>query len=296
MHMRLSELPMRKEDLLRDGEFASIGIAKEGKPKSLVAIRTSEEFELAIRSSSVSCIIVRRDSPREAPSNLGTLLSDDPETALFEIHNHLASNADFYPGGKGNEISRSAKVHPTAFIAETDVRIGSNCEIAPRAVIMERSVLEDGVKIGPGTVIGGEAVRACRKGAQMVPVVSTGGVQLRKKVEIHANCLVDRATFGGRTEIGEYSRFDNMVSVSQNSKLGRRTIVTACSVIGENVVMGDDVWVGPNATVSDEIRIGDSAFITIGAVVVEDVPPHKKVSGNYAIDHQKFIEFIKKIR
>jgi len=294
--MRLSELSMRKEDIMRDGEFASIGIARESKPKSLVAIRTSKDFELITQSSSVSCIIIRKDSLKETPSNLGILLSDDPEATLFEIHNHLASNADFYPRGKGNEISRSAKIHPTAFIAENGVRIGSNCDIGPRAAIMENSVLEDNVKIGPGTVIGGESVRAYRKGAQVVPVVSTGGVQLRKGVEIHASCSVDRATFGGYTEIGEYSRFDNMVSVSQNSKLGRMNMVTACSVIGENVVMGDDVYIGPNATVSDEVRIGDSAFITLGAVVVEDVPPHKKVSGNFAIDHQKFIEFIKKIR
>jgi hypothetical protein len=30
--------------------------------------------------------------------------------------------------------------------------------------------------------------------------------------------------------------------------------------------------------------------------VVEDMRPNQKVTGNYAFDHERFIEFLKKIR
>ncbi|OYV07782.1 MAG: UDP-3-O-acylglucosamine N-acyltransferase 2, partial [Methanosaeta sp. ASP1-2] len=52
----------------------------------------------------------------------------------------------------------------------------------------------------------------------------------------------------------------------------------------------------PNATISNKLTVGEGAFITMGAVVTRNVLPHKKVSGNFALDHAKFMDFIKSIR
>lgn len=195
-----------------------------------------------------------------------------------------------------NEIEVSAEIHPTAFIAGKGVRIGKGCIIGPKAVILEGSTLERNVMIGPGTVIGSEDSLLFMNGSGGEKVPSTGGVIIRDDVEIHANCNVCRGISGGVTEIGASTKVDNLVSIGQNAKIGERCLLVACASIGSNVDIGNEVWIGPNSTVSSGVTVGNNAYVTIGAVVVEDVKPNQKVTGNYAIDHEKFLEFLKKIR
>ena len=60
--------------------------------------------------------------------------------------------------------------------------------------------------------------------------------------------------------------------------------------------IGDDVLIGPSASITSGLTIGDGAFITVGSVITKDVMAGTRVTGNFAIDHQKFITFIKSIR
>jgi UDP-3-O-[3-hydroxymyristoyl] glucosamine N-acyltransferase len=161
---------------------------------------------------------------------------------------------------------------------------------------LENSTLNRDVVIGPGTIIGSEDTLLFRRGSSSEKVLSAGGVLIGEKVEIHANCSVSRAIFGGNTIISAGTKFDNLIDIGQNAKIGERCFLAACASIGADVEMGKEVWIGPNSTVSDGVTLGDSSFVTIGSVVVEDVGPNQKVTGNYAIDHAKFIEFLKKIR
>ena len=67
-------------------------------------------------------------------------------------------------------------------------------------------------------------------------------------------------------------------------------------MVAGSTVIGDDVFVGPNASLSSELTIGSRAHITIGAVVTRDVAPGRRVSGNFAIDHQRLVAHLRKIR
>jgi UDP-3-O-[3-hydroxymyristoyl] glucosamine N-acyltransferase len=53
--------------------------------------------------------------------------------------------------------------------------------------------------------------------------------------------------------------------------------------------IGDDVWIGPNATISNQVQIGDGAAVSLGSVVVRDVRSGQRVSGNFAVDHRRFL-------
>ena len=123
-----------------------------------------------------------------------------------------------------------------------------------------------------------------------------GGVRLGDRVELQANTCVDRAIFGGFTEIGEDTKCDNLVHIAHNVKIGRRCLLAAQAMIAGSVTIGDDVWIGPSAAVLSEITIGDGAYVTIGSVVTRNVAPGQHVTGNFAIDHDKFIVFLKTIR
>jgi len=86
---------------------------------------------------------------------------------------------------------------------------------------------------------------------------------------------------------------DVMVYVGHNSQIGRKTFLAAGAKIPGNVWIGEDVWIGVNATISNRIRIGDGARVSLGSVVTKDVPAGATVSGNFAIDHQRFLKNLK---
>jgi UDP-3-O-[3-hydroxymyristoyl] glucosamine N-acyltransferase len=123
-----------------------------------------------------------------------------------------------------------------------------------------------------------------------------GGVRLARGVEIQSNTCVDRALFGGFTEIGEDCLIDNLVHVAHNVRMGPRCRVAACAMVGGSVVLGEEVWIGPNASISSEITVGGRAFVTLGAVVTRDVGNGEHVSGNFAIDHTRFLAFLRTVR
>lgn len=61
-------------------------------------------------------------------------------------------------------------------------------------------------------------------------------------------------------------------------------------------MIGDNVWIGPGVTITNGIEVGNKASISIGSVVTKSVNDGSTVTGNFAIDHSKFIEHMKTIR
>lgn len=50
-------------------------------------------------------------------------------------------------------------------------------------------------------------------------------------------------------------------------------------ITAEGIVVEDDVWIGAGAILTDGVRVGRGAVVAAGAVVTQDVPPHKVVGG-----------------
>jgi len=96
--------------------------------------------------------------------------------------------------------------------------------------------------------------------------------------------------------VGDDTKTDNFVHIAHNVHLGRGCFLAAHAMVAGSVTMGDEVWIGPSAAISSEITIGSKANITIGAVVTRNVEPGQKVSGNFAIDHTRYMAFLKTIR
>ena len=71
-------------------------------------------------------------------------------------------------------------------------------------------------------------------------------------------------------------------------------LIVANSAIGGRTVIGDDSWVGLGANVTNGIVMGNHARANIGSVVTKDVPDGASMSGNFAIDHKRFLENLKK--
>jgi UDP-3-O-[3-hydroxymyristoyl] glucosamine N-acyltransferase len=282
--------------IVRDGKFNSLGFVTHKQVAMLAFIEDAKYLATMIAHGGITCVITAPQFVKDMPSDWGVAVAESPRRAFYEFHNWLARKTEFYWKTSPSEICRDAWIHSTACIADRDVSIGHRVTIEPHVVIQERVIIGDDVIVRAGTVIGSEGFEFARIDGAILPVAHAGGVLLHPRVEIQSNSCVDKAVFGGFTEIGEDSKIDNLVHIAHNVRIGRRCLLAACAMIAGSTTLGDDVWIGPGACISSEINVGDKASVTLGAIVTKHLVPGQRVSGNFAIDHDRFIAFLKTIR
>ncbi len=288
--MRLSDLPfVAGSALRRDGEFRSLGLAHQHLDAMLTMVYERRYAEIVAESTTTSCVIARPELHEGLADRVGVIVDEDPANLFYKIHTYLAQSTTFYGASVPNEIAPTASIHPRAYVAPTDVRVGSGTVVAANATILERSLIGANVAIGPGCVIGAKGFGPRLIDGVMTNIPHAGGVQIDDHVELLANCSVARGTFGGLTRIGERTTLNALVYVGHNATIGRCCRIAASVVINGRVAIGDDVWIGPNATISNGIVVGDAAAVTLGAVVVRDVAAGARVTGYFAIDHRTFL-------
>jgi UDP-3-O-[3-hydroxymyristoyl] glucosamine N-acyltransferase len=73
-------------------------------------------------------------------------------------------------------------------------------------------------------------------------------------------------------------------------------MIAANAVVAGSSVLGERVWVGPSATISNGLTVGDDASISLGAVVTRDVAPRARMTGNFAVEHERFLAFLRTMR
>ena len=297
MKMKLNEaVKIFPFTVVRDGQFERLGFVSYDIKAMLVYLESDKYIERLLNNPGITCVITKKDLAHYIPEKMGIALAENPRKAFYTLHNLLAGQTEFYGTKSDSKISGKARIHRTAYIADKDVQIADGVVIEPNVTILERVIIERDVIIRAGAIIGSEGFEFNLMGSEMMSVAHAGGVLLHSGVEVQSNSCIDKAVFGGFTEIGEDSKIDNMVHIGHNVHIGKRCRIAALAMLGGSTTLGDEVWVGPSACISSEIKIGDRANITLGSVVTKDVASGQKVSGNFAIDHKKFIEFIKSIR
>jgi len=295
--MKLSQLPASAGlDLAREGVFENLGSLTNDMP-ALLTYLTAERFltELEVHPTA-ACVLTTPDLAGRVPDRLGVVTAADPRIAFFQLHNRLALETSFYGAIEPNEIADDAVIDPTAWIASKGVRIGRRTRIEARVSVFERTVIGDDCVIRSGVNVGvaGFEFKRLPGGAGILYVEHAGGVRLGDRVEIQGNSNVQPAIFGGYTEIGDDSKIDALVHVGHNDKVGRRCLIAAGTTLSGNVLFGDDVWIGPGCVISSGLRLGAGAHLTIGSVVTKDVGPGQRVTGNFAIPHERFIANLKR--
>lgn len=155
--------------------------------------------------------------------------------------------------------------------------------------------IRDDCIIISGCVIGGEGFQFNKDGKFFL-VNHTGGVIIKENVELQYNTCVDKAVFPwDDTIICEECKIDNLVHIGHCSKINKKVLIAAGSVVGGNCIIGVNAWIGTNCNIRNRVIIGDHASIKMGAVVTKNVEKGQSVSGNFAIEHSKFIKHIKDI-
>lgn len=287
--------------VLGNDEFLSLGFDMRIVPPKYLTFANSFNFlQKANSIENVSVILTTRKILEEfqkvSEVRKTIVLVDNPEVDFFHLHNFLFTNTDFYKNDFKNEFGSNVNISPSAIIANKNVIIGDNVTIEENVVIKENTIIGNDVIIRTGTVIGNEGFQFLHLGDRILKVHHSGGVKIGNRVEIQALCAIDKHIFNNYTSIDEETYFDNFIHFAHGAKIGKRCRCAAKAMIAGSVIIGDDVWIGPSAAISSALTIGNKVSITIGSVVTKDLPDGAHVSGNFAIDHKKFIEHIRKIR
>lgn len=296
--MLLSEILSLNDsfELYRDGEFISLGLNVSETKVKLLCFIESEKF-LENLSENISCVITTKEIAYKIPKDIGVIISEVPRIDFFNLHNELVKNKEYIREDFKTQIGENSYISPNAIISDKNVKIGNNVQIGSNVVILENTIIKDNVIIRANSVIGGEGFEFKRIDNKTMGVTHVGGVIIEENTEIQYSTCVDKAIYPwDNTIVGEYSRIDNLVHVGHGAKIGKRCFVTAQVTIGGRTVIGDDCWLGIGSTISNGLRIGNNSSISLGAIVTRSLEDNSKVSGNFAIDHGKFIEFIKSIR
>ncbi|MEO7143115.1 MAG: DapH/DapD/GlmU-related protein [Bryobacteraceae bacterium] len=291
--MRLSEIPAALgATVVRDAEFDNLGFLFDNLENKLVFCE-AQRFVAAVRQAhGAGCVLCSPDLGPAFKDAGGLALADEPRIAFFRIQRFLVKETQFYGEPFATEIHSSAHIHPRAWVEQTNVRIGPDTVIEANAVIGRETIVGARAHIRAGAVIGSEGFQSARQRDEILQMEHGGGVVIQDAVEIFANAVVARAVFRQSTVIGEWSRIGNGAFVSHNVQIGKRCFVGHNAAINGNTTVGDDVWIGPNATVSNLLHIGDGAKVSLGATVVQSLPPGARVTGMTALEHQRMLRLI----
>lgn len=228
----------------------------------------------------------------------GICITANPRIMFFIVHNFLAENSSYPYQRKQFEtkIGVNCKIHGSASISSNNVVIGDNVIIEEFVVIRENTVIGDNTIIRAGAKIGGTGFEFKRTDKGILSVKHAGGVSIGKNVEIQYNTCIDRAVYPwDDTVIGDFSKIDNLVHIGHAVKVADNVLIVAQSGIGGRTQIQSNSWIGFASTVSNGLTIGKDSRVNIGSVATKNVEDCGSVTGNFAIDHVKFIRNLKKM-
>jgi UDP-3-O-[3-hydroxymyristoyl] glucosamine N-acyltransferase len=188
-----------------------------------------------------------------------------------------------------------AAVLEEAIVPDAEPSIGSECHIAPTAVLGPRVVIGNRVRIGAGVVIGHPGFGwAFGPAGAVRPVPQLGGVVIEDDVSIGPLCTVDAGTLGP-TRVGRAAKLDAHVHVAHNVEIGEGCIVAAQSGFAGSVVLGKGTLVGGQVGIADHVVVGAGARIAAKSGVIGDVPPGAVMAGYPAVPRARWLRALAKL-
>lgn len=286
-------------ELINDGSFKNLGkIGLFNTPETLVYAESDSFFIKALEHPLVSCVLVKSTVDVQKKPNLqkGVLKVENPQETFLEVNAYLTHQGFFY-SLTNSSVHPSTYLAPSAVIADKNVFIGKNCHIEDHVVIQPNAIIGNDCIVRANTVIATPGYEVYQSNGKNKVAYHSGFVVIGDNVEIQAcNCLSRGLVPSRNTILASEVTTDNLVHIAHGVQIGSKTRIAANAMIAGSVTIGEKVWIGPSAVISNGVSIGNNAEITLGAVVTKSVSENCRVSGNFAIDHAKFLDFLKKIR
>lgn len=182
-------------------------------------------------------------------------------------------------------------IHPTAIIAG-DARIGNDVTIGPFAIVGEQCVIGDGcviasrttlehyvtlapnVKVGSGSILGGDPQDLKFKGEPTT-------VEIGENTTIREFVTINRGTAQSfKTTVGKNCLIMSYVHLAHDCHVGDGVILSNGVQLAGHVTIEDKVTISGLVAAHQFTRIGRYSFIGGMSRVSKDIPPFIKAVGN----------------
>lgn len=155
-------------------------------------------------------------------------------------------------------------------VLDGQIKIGDRTIIEHNIVIMNNVTIGDDCIIHSGTIIGKDGFGfSLDKNDIPQKVAHFGGVRIGDRVEIGANCSVDRGTIDD-TVVEDDVKIDSFSVIAHNSRIGKGTIIVGAA-IGGSCTVGEKTYIAPRAVIKNQVSIGSNCFIGMNTVVHESI-------------------------
>lgn len=249
------------------------------------------------------------EKPPEIPSGIHPTAIVDPTAVIGQN----AAVGPFVTIGARAVIGENARIASHCAIAE-DARIGRDMLLYSGVRIGARVEIGDGFICQAGAVIGSDgfsyvtpkpgAIEEAKSSGRIselgrsqgfVRINSLGSVVLGDRVEVGANCTIDRGTIAN-TEVGDGTKLDNQVQVGHNVKVGQNCLLCGQVGIAGSTVVGDRVVLGGQVGVADHLTIGSDVVVAGKSGISSNVPSGRVMMGNPAMRMDLNVEAYKALR
>jgi UDP-N-acetylglucosamine acyltransferase len=170
-------------------------------------------------------------------------------------------------------IGEGVTIGPYAIVGERCV-IGDGCTLAPRAVLEKNVILASGVKVGIGSILGGDP-QDLKYGGEVT------FVEIGENTTIREYSTINRGTAeSGKTTVGSACLIMSYVHLAHDCHVGNGVILANGTQFAGHVTVEDKAAVSGLCTVHQFTRIGRHAYIGGSSRVPQDVPPFVLAVGN----------------
>lgn len=283
-------------EVYRDGEFEVLGLSNSEINRDIITFAEDPKFfDEILENHNITSIITKEEYVEYfADSVQGIAISEKPRLAFFALHNLLASNPNYSPMREKTVIGEDCHISNLCYIDPENVVIGNNVTIEEFVSIRGHCRIGDNTVIRSGCQIGGDGFEFKKNGDAFYNVIHCGSVIIGDNVIIWPNVTIHKAVYPwDSTYIGDYTNINSQVHVDHGAKIGKRAEICAGAIISGRCKLSDYSFVGPGAILSNRVFIGANSRVSLGSVVTKRVEDGKTVTGNFAIDHSRFMERLK---
>ncbi len=162
---------------------------------------------------------------------------------------------------RGARVGDRTQIGPGTVIGR-DVAVGADCDIKANVVIYAGTKVGDRAVVHAGAVLGSDGFGFVRDETtgRYEKFLQLGWLEVGNDVEIGANATLDRGALGP-TVIADGTKFDNLVHIGHNVRIGRNVVMAAQVGIAGSSTVGDNVMVGGQVGIADHVRIGEGVIV-----------------------------------
>lgn len=302
-------MSINARELNKNYDFEIDRASHIGRPMNNTAMFITKKIEnqLSALDGISDCVIFTEQSievPEEFANKNGFVFCGNPQREYAKFMTRVADErfaidkkrkysltSNGYYIGEDVRIESNAYIEPGCVIGH-GVTIGDNAVIKAESII-KNAVIVHNVLIQEKTAIV-DGFTMCRdEENNLYRIPTLGKVQIGNYVEVGVSDNISAGS-GGDIIIDDYVKLDAMVHIGHDVHLHKNTEITAGVVVGGFVDAGADTYMGINSVVRNRLTLGKGSRVSMGAVVTRSVEDNQTVTGNFAVDHKRFITELKR--